>query len=221
MTRMPSLVSAVLRRAFLTPVLPGPRPRRVVQLLVGLYLYGLGLALQITSDLGAAGWDVLHQGLARQTGLSIGAWNILIGAFVMLLWIPLRQRAGLGTISNVLLVGVSFDVSLWWLPEVDGLAARWLCLLLGIVVTGFATGCYIGAELGPGPRDGLMTGLVARGYSLRVVRTGIEVAVVVAGFLLGGTVGIGTLLFALAIGQLAHVFLPLLRVPAPAPAPAE
>ncbi|GAB3213231.1 membrane protein [Marinactinospora endophytica] len=202
-------------------MLPRPRMRRLLQLYVGLYLYGLGGALQVSSHLGAMPWDVLHQGLSRQTGLSIGTWSITVGALLILLWIPLRQRPGLGTLSNVVIVGVSVDLSLAWLPQPDSLGWRCLLLALGILTTAVATGCYIGAGLGPGPRDGLMTGLAARGLSVRRARTGIEVAVVIVGFLLGGTVGVGTLLFALTIGPLAQVFLPLFGIAEPAARPAE
>ncbi|MGI5329182.1 YczE/YyaS/YitT family protein [Actinomadura nitritigenes] len=196
--------------------------RRLVQLYAGLALYGLGIALQVASGLGNDPWDVFHQGLARRFGLSIGTWIIIAGAVVMLAWIPLRQRPGLGTISNVLLVGACADLFLWVLPSPDALAPRWAFLLLGVVVGGFATGCYIGAGLGPGPRDGLMTGLAARGHSIRVVRTGIELGVLAVGWLLGGTVGVGTVLYAVAIGPLSHVFLPALRIKIPeTPAPSE
>ncbi|PSK97833.1 putative membrane protein YczE [Murinocardiopsis flavida] len=210
---------ALVRRVVRTPVLPGPRVRRLVQLYVGLYLFGLGGALQISSGLGANPWDVLHQGLARQSGLSVGTWTIIMSAVVMLLWIPLRERPGLGSLSNVVVVGLSVDASLWWLPEFDGLLARSAALVLGIVVLAVATGCYIGARLGPGPRDGLTTGLAARGWSVRGARTTVEVSVVVAGWLLGGTVGVGTLLFAAAIGPLVQVFLSLLDVPEKAARP--
>jgi uncharacterized membrane protein YczE len=194
--------------------------RRLVQLYVGLALYGLGIALQVSSGLGNDPWDVFHQGLSRRFGLSIGAWIVIAGAVVMLVWIPLRQRPGLGTISNVVLVGVFADLFLYALPDPHALAARWTYLVVAILVGGFATGCYIGAGFGAGPRDGLMTGLAARGHSLRVVRTGIELSVFVAGWLLGGTVGIGTLLYAVAIGPLAHVFIPALTV-SPRPGPEE
>ncbi|WP_435817962.1 YczE/YyaS/YitT family protein [Actinomadura geliboluensis] len=194
--------------------------RRLVQLYVGLALYGLGIALQVSSGLGNDPWDVFHQGLSRRFGLSIGAWIIIAGAVVMLAWIPLRQRPGIGTISNVVLVGVFADLFLWLLPAPDALAFRWGFLVVAVLVGGVATGCYIGAGLGPGPRDGLMTGIAARGHSLRVVRTGIELAVLAAGWLLGGTVGLGTVLYALAIGPLTHVFLPMLTVKAPAAEPA-
>ncbi|GAA1815190.1 hypothetical protein [Actinomadura chokoriensis] len=194
--------------------------RRLVQLYVGLALYGLGIALQVSSGLGNDPWDVFHQGLSRRFGLSIGAWIIIAGAVVMLAWIPLRQRPGIGTISNVVLIGVFADLFLWLLPAPDALAARWAYLVVAVLVGGVATGCYIGAGLGPGPRDGLMTGIAARGHSIRVVRTGIELTVLAAGWLLGGTVGIGTLLYALAIGPLTHVFLPMLTIKTPTPAPA-
>ncbi|GAA4154209.1 hypothetical protein [Actinomadura keratinilytica] len=199
--------------------------RRLVQLYAGLAFYGLGIALQVSSGLGNDPWDVFHQGLARRFGLSFGAWIVIIGALVMLAWIPLRQRPGIGTVSNALLVGVFADVFLYLLPDPHAAAARWAFLVAGIAVGGFATGCYIGAGLGPGPRDGLMTGLAARGHSVRVVRTSIELSVLAAGWLLGGTVGVGTLLYAVAIGPLAHVFIPLLQIKEPArdaaPAAAE
>ncbi|HEX2315462.1 MAG TPA: hypothetical protein VHJ17_17090 [Thermomonospora sp.] len=189
--------------------------RRLVQLYAGLALYGLGIALQVDSTLGNDPWDVFHQGLSERFGLSIGAWIIIAGALVMLLWIPLRQRPGLGTVSNVVFVGLFADLFLAVLPDPDALAARWAYLITAILVGGFATGCYIGAGFGPGPRDGLMTGLAARGHSIRVVRTGIEVSVVTLGWLLGGTVGIGTLLYAVTIGPLAHVFIPALEIKQP------
>ncbi|TDD95858.1 YczE/YyaS/YitT family protein [Actinomadura rubrisoli] len=194
--------------------------RRLVQLYAGLALYGLGIALQVASTLGNDPWDVFHQGLSRRFGLSIGVWIIIAGAVVMLAWIPLRQRPGLGTISNVVFVGVFADLFLWLLPDPGSLAVRWTYLVSAIVVGAFATGCYIGAGLGPGPRDGLMTGLAARGHSVRVVRTGIELGVLAVGWLLGGTVGVGTILYALAIGPLTHVLLPVLRIGEPEPAPA-
>jgi uncharacterized membrane protein YczE len=189
--------------------------RRLAQLYVGLALYGLGIALQVASRLGNDPWDTLHQGLARRTGLSIGTWIIIAGALVMLLWIPLRQRPGLGTISNVVLTGAFADAFLWLLPHPGPLALRWAYLVAAILVGGFATGCYIGAGFGPGPRDGLMTGMAARGHSLRLVRIGIEVTVLALGWTLGGTVGIGTLLYAVTIGPLAHIFIPLLKVERP------
>ncbi|WP_307851128.1 hypothetical protein [Nocardiopsis sp. MG754419] len=212
-----SSVRALLAGVLIAPALPRPRLRRLVQLYAGLYLYGLSGALLLRSDLGAMPWDVLHQGLSLQTGLSIGTWSVLVGALLMLLWIPLRQRAGIGTLSNVVMVGVSVDVSLWLLPTTEVLAWRVLLLASGVLVCAVATGCYIGVGLGPGPRDGLMTGLAARGLSVRSARTLIEVTVAVSGFLLGGTVGVGTVVFMVAIGPLAQVFLPLMRMPAPNP----
>ncbi|TYB41499.1 YczE/YyaS/YitT family protein [Actinomadura chibensis] len=194
--------------------------RRLVQLYLGLALYGLGIALQVSSGLGNDPWDVLHQGLSRRLGLSIGVWIIIVGALVMLAWIPLRQRPGIGTISNVVLIGVFTDLFLWLLPAPDALAARWAFLVAAVLVGGFATGCYIGAGLGPGPRDGLMTGLAARGHSIRAVRTGIELSVLAAGWLLGGTVGLGTVLYAVSIGPLTHVLLPALTIRTPPAAPA-
>jgi uncharacterized membrane protein YczE len=195
--------------------------RRLVQLYIGLALYGLGIALQVASGLGNDPWDVFHQGLARHFGLSIGVWIIIAGAVVMLAWIPLRQRPGIGTISNVILIGVFADLFLWLLPEPGALAARWTYLITAVLAGGFATGCYIGAGLGPGPRDGLMTGLAARGHSIRVVRTAIELAVLGTGWLLGGTVGVGTVLYAVAIGPLTHVLLPALTIRTRAAEPAR
>jgi len=200
--------------------LPARRlPRRVTQLYAGLLVFAFGEALIVRASLGVIPWDVLHQGLVRQLGLTIGTWSIIIGAVVLLLWIPLRERPGLGTVSNVLVIGAALDVFLRLLETPGSVWARGLFLAIGILVNGVATAAYIGARLGPGPRDGLMTGLVrTRGWSVRVVRTGIEVTVVVIGWLLGGNLGVGTVLFALAIGPVVHVALPLLTVPeAPVP----
>lgn len=200
-----------------------PITRRLVQLYLGLVLYGVSSALMVRSQLGLDPWDVLHQGVARHTGLSLGTVAIAVGAVVLLGWVPLRQRPGLGTVSNVVVIGLAVDAALAVLPPAERIAARVALLTSGVVLNGFATGCYIGARFGPGPRDGLMTGIVRRsGRSVRLVRTGIEITVVVAGWLLGGTVGIGTVAYALAIGPLVHRFLPLLeagrRQPRPAPA---
>ncbi|SBT44606.1 membrane protein YczE [Micromonospora auratinigra] len=195
--------------------------RRLGQLYAGLVLYGVSMALMVRSGLGLNPWDVFHQGLSRQTGISIGTASILVGAAVLLLWIPLRQRPGLGTVSNVLVIGLVVDATLALLPAGHGLPVRIGLLTLGIVANGAATALYLGAALGPGPRDGLMTGYVARrpGRSVRLVRTVIEVIVLSLGWLLGGTVGLGTLAYALAIGPLAQLFIPLFALPAP-PAPA-
>lgn len=191
--------------------------RRLLQLYAGLVLYGASSALLVKAGLGLEPWNVLHQGLAELTGLSMGVVLTLVGASVLLLWIPLRQRPGLGTVSNVLVIGVAMDATLAVLPGVRPLVLRVGLLLAGIVLNGVATGLYIAASLGPGPRDGLMTGLHRRtGRSIRLIRTAVEVAVVATGFVLGGTVGIGTLLYALSIGPLAQFFLRVFAVP-PAP----
>lgn len=178
------------------------------------------MAFMIESRLGLDPWDVFHQGLARRTGLTIGTVSIIVGALVLLLWIPLRQRPGIGTVSNVVVIGLAVDATLLLLPTPSQLAVRIAVMLAGIVGNGVATGLYIGARLGPGPRDGLMTGYVARsGRSIRLVRSVIEVTVLAVGFLLGGTVGVGTVLYALLIGPLAHVFIPMFSITRPAPAP--
>ncbi|MBK3562620.1 hypothetical protein JHN47_02400 [Streptomyces sp. MBT62] len=188
--------------------------RRLVQLYVGLALYGASSALLVVSGLGLEPWNVLHQGLAELTGLTIGVVSIIVGAAVLLLWIPLRQRPGLGTVSNVFVVGLAMDGTLALVPDAHGLAVRIPLLIAGIVLNGVATGLYISASFGPGPRDGLMTGLhKLTGRSIRLIRTGIEVAVVATGFALGGTVGVGTLLYALAIGPLAQLFLRVFAAP--------
>ena len=184
--------------------------RRLLQLYAGLVLYGLSLAMMVRADLGLDPWDVLHQGVSERTGLSFGTVVIVTGALVLLLWIPLRQKPGIGTVSNVVVIGLAADAGLALLAAPQDGAARGALLAGGILLNGVATGAYIGAGLGPGPRDGLMTGWVARrGGSVRVVRTAIEVAVLAVGFLLGGTVGLGTVAYALLIGPLVHVFLPL------------
>jgi uncharacterized membrane protein YczE len=187
--------------------------RRLIQLYLGLALYGLAVALVVRADLGLDPWDVFHQGLARLTGLSFGLVLCLVGAAVLLLWIPLRQWPGLGTLSNVVVIGMVADVCLNAIPQPQSLVARGLFLLAGIALHGVACGAYIGAGLGPGPRDGVMTGLVRRtGWKVRHVRTGIELAVLAVGWALGGTVGVGTVLFAVAIGPLVHVFLPMFTI---------
>jgi uncharacterized membrane protein YczE len=162
---------------------------------------------------------VLHQGLSRRIGLGPGAWVCIVGALVLALWIPLRQRPGIGTLSNVIVIGVVLDLMLAMFDPASAAWARAALLVSGILLNGIATGLYIGARLGPGPRDGLMTGLAGRGHSLRVVRTAIEVTALAAGALLGGTVGVGTVAYALAIGPLAHVFVPLFALPDREPAP--
>jgi uncharacterized membrane protein YczE len=190
---------------------------RLVQLYAGLLLYGLSSSLLVLAGLGLDPWDVFHQGLARQSSLAIGTWAIVVGAIVLLLWIPLRQRPGIGTLSNVVVVGGVMDVVLGHVHPPHALGVRILCLTAGVFLNGVATGAYIGAGLGPGPRDGLMTGLAARGHSIRVVRTAMELTVLVTGWLLGGTVGVGTVAYAVSIGPLAHVFIPLFSHGTPAP----
>lgn len=187
--------------------------RRLFQLLLGLSLYGASMALMVRAGLGLDPWDVFHQGLAGRVGLSIGMLVNVVGALVLLLWIPLRQRPGVGTIANVLVIGTAMDLTLLILPELNGLPVRGAGLLLAVVVNGIAGALYIGAGLGPGPRDGLMTGLARRtGRSIRLVRTGIELTVLAIGWLLGGTVGVGTVLYAFAIGPLVQAFLPLFTI---------
>ncbi|MDI1456153.1 hypothetical protein NHG22_20380 [Streptomyces sp. ATE26] len=191
--------------------------RRLIQLYAGLALYGASSALLVAAGLGLEPWNVLHQGLAELTGLTIGVVSIAVGAVVLLLWIPLRQRPGLGTVSNVFVVGLAMDGTLALLPDVRALAVRVPLLVTGIVLNGAATGLYIAASFGPGPRDGLMTGLHRRtGRSIRLMRTVVEVTVVVTGFALGGTIGVGTVLYAVSIGPLAQLFLKVFDVrPAP------
>jgi uncharacterized membrane protein YczE len=188
--------------------------RRLVQLYVGLVAYAVSMALVINSDLGNMPWDVLNQGLARTVGWSIGFWVIAFGLVILLAWIPLRERPGLGTLSNIVVIGFLIDAALHVLPEPDLMAERIGFLVAGVLLNGIATALYVGARMGPGPRDGLMTGLVRRtGRSVRLVRTSIEVVVVLAGIALGGTFGVGTILYAVTIGPLVQVFLPRLRVP--------
>ena len=183
---------------------------RLIQLVGGLLLFGGSLALLVRSRLGLDPWDVFHQGLAIRSGIPIGTVTILVGVVVLLLWIPLGQRPGIGTIANVILVGLALDATLTMIPVPTDLGVRWAYLVAGIVLNGIATGAYIGAALGPGPRDGLMVGIANRGHSLRVVRTAIELTVLVVGWLLGGTVGIGTVLFAVTIGPIVHMTIPAL-----------
>jgi uncharacterized membrane protein YczE len=187
--------------------------RRVTQLYGGLVLYGFSASLILLAALGADPWDVFHQGLSRQTGIGTGVWVCIVGALVLLLWIPLRQKPGVGTLSNVVVIGLVMEATLALLDPAEDAAVRAALLVAGVVLNGVATGMYIGAAFGPGPRDGLMTGLAARGHSIRVVRTGIELAVLAAGAALGGTVGVGTVVYALAIGPLAHVLVPAFAVP--------
>ncbi|MGW7242794.1 membrane protein YczE [Streptomyces sp. NPDC054804] len=188
--------------------------RRLIQLYAGLTLYGVSSGLLVEAGLGLEPWGVLHQGLAEHIGLSIGTVSIIVGAAVLLLWIPLRQRPGLGTVSNVFVIGLAMNATLAVVPGAHAFTVRIPLMAAGIVLNGAATGLYIAASFGPGPRDGLMTGLHRRtGRSIRLIRTAIEVAVVVTGFVLGGTIGVGTLLYAVCIGPLAQLFLKVFAVP--------
>ena len=195
--------------------------RRLIQLFLGLALYGISLGVMVRANLGLDPWDVFHQGLSERTGISLGMMVNLVGAVVLLLWIPIRQRPGIGTIANVFMIGTFADISLWLIPPVESLPLGMAMMLAAIVLNGIATGAYIGAGLGPGPRDGLMTGLVKRtGGSVRVIRTSIEVTVLAVGWLLGGTVGVGTVLYAIGIGPIVHRTLPLFTIDEKKPAPA-
>ncbi|MET0370883.1 MAG: hypothetical protein ABW039_05835 [Sphingobium sp.] len=197
--------------------------RRIFQLVWGLGLYGFAMALMLRANLGLDPWDVLHQGLAPRLGLSFGMTVNLIGALVLLLWWPLRQRPGIGTVCNILIIGTAVDLSLAFLPTPETYSMRAAWLAAGILLNGIAGGAYLGAQLGPGPRDGLMTGLCRRtGWPVKWVRTGLEIAILAVGWLLGGTVGVGTLVYALTIGWIVHHALPwfdLGKAP-PRPAPA-
>lgn len=191
----------------------GRLARRLPQLYVGLLLYGISLAMMLRGDLGLPPWDVLAQGLSRWIPVSFGTITIFVGALVLLLWLPLRQRPGLGTLSNVIVIGLAVDLGLWLIPVQSDWPIRIALLAGGIVLNGIAGATYIGSQFGPGPRDGLMTGLAARtGRSLRLIRTGIELVVLIIGFVLGGTVGVGTVAYALGIGPLVQFFLRRLTV---------
>lgn len=203
----------------MTPAGPLPTanarlPRRLIQLYAGLVTFAFGEALILQAGLGVIPWDVFQQGLVNNWGLTMGTWSIIVGVSVLLLWIPLRQKPGIGTVSNAIVIGAVLDPMLRALPAPESMGWRAAYLVLGILVNGVATAAYIGARLGPGPRDGLMTGLVrVTGRSVRLVRTALEVTVVAIGWLLGGNLGVGTILFALTIGPVVHIFLPRLTVP--------
>nr|WP_248458949.1 hypothetical protein [Sphingopyxis sp. MSC1_008] len=196
--------------------------RRLILLYVGLVLYGLSSAMMVRAGLGLDPWNALHEGISLRLNVSFGTVIIGVGALLMLLWIPLRQRPGIGTISNVVLIGLAADAALMFLAQPASLAVRVAMLIAAIILNGIASGMYIGAGLGPGPRDGLMTGLAARsGWSIRLTRTGIEISVLVLGWLLGGTIGIGTIFYALAIGVIIDVTLPMFQAMARDPARAS
>lgn len=188
--------------------------QRLVQLYAGLVLYGASAAFMVRAGLGLDPWDVFHQGVAERTGLTIGTVSVLTGAAVLLLWWPLRQRPGLGTVSNVVVIGTSMDATLWLTPQLHAMELRIPLMAGAVVLNGLATGMYISARFGPGPRDGLMTGLHrVSGHSIRLMRTCVEVTVLATGFALGGSVGVGTVVYALAIGPLAQFFLRFFDVP--------
>jgi len=199
--------------------------KRLIQLHLGLAAYGVSLALMVRANLGLDPWDVFHEGLSDRIGLSFGMTVNLVGLLVLLAWWPIRQKPGIGTVMNVLLIGTVADLTLYVMPELTGYAMRALLLVCAIGLNGVATASYIGAGLGPGPRDGLMTGVCGRtGWPVGRVRLGIELVVLASGFALGGTVGLGTVLYAVAIGPLVHWLLPRFTLKpgtAPVPAPAE
>ena len=193
--------------------IPTDRPvERIVRCVAGLALFGVGVAMIIDADLGAAPWDVFHTGVSDLTGLGVGTVIILTGAALLLLWIPLRETPGLGTVLNAVEIGLVVDLVLPLIPEPDGLAARLVMMFAGVAVIGIGSAAYIGAGLGPGPRDGLMTGIAKRGVSIRMARTGIEVTVLLIGVALGGAIGLGTAVFAVGIGPLVQLFLPSLTI---------
>lgn len=187
--------------------------RRIPRLILGLALFGFGIALMVLADLGLSPWEVLHQGVSRTTGVPIGTVGIITGILVLLLWIPLRERVGIGTLCNVLVIGIVIDLTLWLAPiEPTATWHRWVLLIVGMVIIAVASGLYIGVGLGPGPRDGLMTGIGKRGVPIGLARGAIELTVLGFGFLLGGKVGIGTVLFAFGIGPLVGWLLPVLTI---------
>jgi uncharacterized membrane protein YczE len=180
---------------------------------MGLVLFGVGVAVMVVANLGLSPWEVLHQGISRNTGIPIGAVGIITGILVLVLWIPLHERIGIGTILNVILIGLVVDLAIWFMPEtIDETWLRWILMLGGTVAIAFGSGLYIGTGLGPGPRDGLMMGLQRKGINVGIARIGIEVSVLVIGWLMGGTVGVGTVVFAFGVGPLVAVFLPRLSL---------
>jgi uncharacterized membrane protein YczE len=182
--------------------------RRFVQLIIGLVLFGIGIAMMLQSGLGLPPWDVLHQGLTEQFGLTVGIWSIIISVVILVFWLPLREKYGVGTVLNAIIIGVVIDVGALVIPAPESMWWDVTLMLGGIFLIGLASGMYIGANLGPGPRDGLMTAIARRGVSIRVTRWGLEIAVLITGILLGGTFGVGTIAFALLIGPIVQFFLP-------------
>ncbi len=198
--------------------IPTDRPvERIVRCVVGLAIFGVGIALLIDANLGAAPWDVFHTGVAALTGLPVGQVTIITGVALLLVWIPLGEQMGLGTVLNALEIGLVVDLVLPLIPEPDLLVARLPMMFGGVVLIAIGSGLYIGAGLGPGPRDGLMTGMARRGVSIRFARTAIEITVLAVGVALGGAIGLGTAVFAIGIGPLVQVFLPRLQVRATSP----
>jgi uncharacterized membrane protein YczE len=208
-TPIPSAAAELANIGPMAQLRAGRLPRRLTQLLVGLVFYGVSMAMMVRGGLGLDPWDVFHFGVASELPVSFGGVVIITGVAVLLLWIPLRQMPGLGTVANAIVIGLVTDVGLALLVAPEAMAGRVGLLVGGVVLNGLATALYIGSQFGPGPRDGLMTGLVRRtGWSVRVVRTSLELTVVAVGFLLGGVVGIGTVVYALAIGPLVQLMLP-------------
>jgi uncharacterized membrane protein YczE len=182
--------------------------RRLIQLIAGLVLFGVGIGLMLQSGFGVPPWDVLHQGLAIHFGLTVGTWSIIVSFVILLLWLPLRERFGIGTILNAVIIGLMIDATAAVVPQAEQTVTAGVMLIAGILLMGLASGLYIGANLGPGPRDGLMTSIARRGPSIRLTRSILELVVLVSGWLLGGTLGIGTVVFVFLIGPLVQFFLP-------------
>ncbi len=210
---MPTVDLAVAGRPYQPRSSTSDWAQRLLRCIGGLALFGVGISLILQAHLGAAPWDVFHQGVSELTGISIGNVIVIVRVLLLLLWIPLRQRPGVGTLLNALMVGIVVDVVLPLLPDTDRLVARALFLAAGIVAIAIGSGLYIGSGLGAGPRDGIMIGLRDRGFSVRWGRTAIEIVVLAVGVILGGTVGVGTVAFTFSIGPMVHIVLPRLSLP--------